>query len=95
MAPQERQIGMERLLELNPDVIFLVTIESDYGREGEIKNRLYQNKALNSLCCIRNRHVYTLPLYTIYCSGVRTKDGIQIIAKGLYPELFAYPEPLQ
>lgn len=95
LAPQERQIGMERLLELNPDVIFLVTIESDYGREGEIKNRLYQNKALNSLCCIRNRHVYTLPLYTIYCSGVRTKDGIQIIAKGLYPELFAYPEPLQ
>lgn len=37
LAPQERQIGMERLLELNPDVIFLVTIESDYGREGEIK----------------------------------------------------------
>ena len=88
LAPTETQISAEELLELEPDAIFVVTIESDYGHEEQILNRLYNNEALRTLRCIQDRRIYTLPLYAVYSSGVRTYDGIQMIAQGLYPELY-------
>lgn len=88
LAPKENKIGIEQLVDLNPDAIFVVIIESEYGREQDFLNHIYENTALSHLKCVREKRVYPLPLYAIYSSGVRTYDGIQIMAHGLYPELY-------
>ena len=83
-------ISKEQLVEMNPDAIFVVVIESDYDRTDDILNIFYHDKGLQSLSAVQNQRIYALPLYSIYSSGIRTYDGIRSIAKGLYPEL--YPE---
>ena len=73
---------------MNPDAIFVVVIESNYDRADDILNILYNDKGLQSLSSVQNRRIYSLPLYSVYSSGIRTYDGIRSIAKGLYPELY-------
>lgn len=88
LLPDARQISIEQLIELDPDAIFVVVIESDYGRENEILGRLYHNEALRTMKAVQEGRIYAVPLYAVYSSGVRTLDGIQCMAKGLYPELY-------
>lgn len=88
LSPKERSIGMEQIVDLNPDVIFVVVIESYYGREQDMVERVTQHKALKNLRCVKEGRVLPLPLYSIYSAGVRSLDGIQIISKGLYPDLY-------
>lgn len=88
LAAKERSIGMEQIVDLNPDVIFVVVIEANYGHEQDMLDRVMQHKALKNLRCVKEGRVYALPLYSIYSSGVRTYDGIKIIANGLYPDLY-------
>lgn len=91
LAPGAGQISIEQLIEMDPDAIFVVVIESAYGHEEDILGRLYSNEALRTLRAVRDRRIYAVPLYAVYSSGVRTLDGIQIMAKGLYPELYDSP----
>ena len=88
LAAQDRSIGIEQVVELDPDVIFVVVIESHYGHEQDMIDRVTQHKALKNLRCVKEGRVLPLPLYAIYSSGVRTYDGIKIIANGLYPDLY-------
>lgn len=88
LLPDARQISIEQLLEMNPDAIFVIVVESDYGREKEILERLYHNEALRTMKAVQEERIYAVPLYAVYSSGVRTLDGIQCMAKGLYPELY-------
>ena len=88
LAAKDRSIGVEQVVELDPDVIFVVVIESHYGHEQDMVDRVTQHKALKNLRCVKEGRVVALPLYAIYSSGVRTYDGIKIIANGLYPELY-------
>jgi len=37
---------------------------------------------------VQERRIYPLPLYAVYSAGVRSYDGILILAQGLYPELY-------
>lgn len=88
LARTERSIGMEQIVDLNPDVIFVIITEFNYGREQDMIDRVTQHKALKHLRCVQNGRVIPLPFYGVYCSGVRTYDGIRIIANGLYPDLY-------
>lgn len=88
LASKNRTVGMEQIVDLDPDVIFVVITEFNYGREQDMINRITQHKALKHLRCVENGRVLTLPLYAIYSSGVRTYEGIKIIAGGLYPDLY-------
>ena len=91
LAVDGMSLGMEELIELNPDALFLVVIEEDYGNEDAILARLYDNPALRSLSCVQERRIYTLPLYAVYSAGIRTYDGITTLAHGLYPEIYGVP----
>ena len=51
-------------------------------------DRVTKHKALKHLRCVQQGRVVALPLYAIYSSGVRTYDGIKIIAAGMYPDLY-------
>ena len=88
LAAKDRNIGLEQVVELDPDVIFIVVTEFNYGREQDMIDRVAQHKALKHLRCVKEGRVLPLPLYAIYSSGVRTYDGIKIIANGLYPDLY-------
>lgn len=79
-------IGREELLVLNPEVLFVVITENNYSSADRVLMRLRNDSALKNMAAIRNNRLYTLPLYTVYCSGVRTYDGIRLIADGMYPE---------
>ena len=88
LAADGQSLSMEELIELNPDALFLIVIEDDYGNEDAILARLYENPALRSLSCVQQRRIYTVPLYAVYSAGIRTYDGITIFAHGLYPEIY-------
>ena len=88
LAEKDHNIGMEQVVDLDPDVIFIVVTEFNYGREQDMVDRVTQHKALKNLRCVKEGRVLPLPLYAIYSSGVRTYDGIKIIANGLYPDLY-------
>lgn len=88
LLPDARQISIEQMIELDPDAIFVVVVESAYGHEDEILGRLYHNEALRTMKAVQEGRIYAVPLYAVYSSGVRTLDGIQCMAKGLYPELY-------
>lgn len=88
LAQEDAKLSIEQIVELDPDLIFLIIIESDYGGEQALLDRIYEHKALRNLKCVRERRVYPLPLYAVYSPGVRLYDGIKIIARGLYPELY-------
>ena len=91
LAAEGQSLSMEELIELNPDAIFLIVIEDDYGSEDAVTARLYNNPALHSLSCVEQHRIYTVPLYAVYSAGIRTYDGITIFAHGLYPEIYRVP----
>ena len=83
------QIGQEDMINLDPDVIFIVYMD----RAGEDRSALSMSKVMDepkfaSLKAVQNKEVYTIQLGEMYCSGVRTLDGITKFAKGIYPELY-------
>lgn len=87
LALDTKRTSFEHIRAVNPDVIFLVTIESQYGREHLILDDLKKHPALKNLLCIQNNRIYTIPLYTVYCAGVRLADSIQTFKQGMYPDL--------
>lgn len=88
MGADLQAVSKEQMLEMDPDAIFVIIIERSYGGEDTILDQIYKEKALQNLRCVKEHRVYPLPLYAVYSAGVRTLDGIQIIGKGLYPELY-------
>ena len=49
------------------------------------------NPAYASLSAVKNNKVFSVNLNEVYCSGVRTYDGIMTFAKALYPDLYEIP----
>lgn len=78
--------GEENVIEANPEVIFVVY----YGEltPEEAADKIYKNEAFTSLDAVKNKRVYGLALSGIYTSGLRTKNGLIQLSKGMYPELF-------
>lgn len=79
-------IGAEHLILANPDSIFVVYYGSATPEKAVAQ--LTDNPAFANLAAIRGGRVFPLALNSIYCSGLRTFDGIRSLAKGLYPELY-------
>lgn len=84
-----RTLSKEQVRDLEPDVIFVVVSERHYGMEKNFLDAIYKEKAYQDLSCVKNKRVYTIPLNYVYSPGVRTFDGIDVMARGLYPELYS------
>ena len=81
-------ISEEDLIKLNPDSIIVVYMDrNDEDMSKEAINTVMNNKALSSLNAIKNERVNSIALGEMYCSGIRTIDGINTFANGLYPNL--------
>ena len=79
-------IGAEDLIAANPDVLFMVWYNGFMGPE-EVVASVMENPALANLTAVKTGRVYPLNLTSIYCSGIRTYEGITHIANALYPEM--------
>ena len=85
LNPEGGNIGAEYLIKLNPDCIFVSYM--DRGNENvpvEEINKILENPAFASLSAVKNKRVYSIPLGDMYSSGIRTIDGINTFANGLY-----------
>lgn len=86
-------ISAEDLIAANPDAIFMVWYDgytvgdTDYAGEHVVK-LITENPAFASLDAVKNGRVYPINLSGIYCSGMRTLDGVLDVARNLYPELY-------
>ena len=54
--------------------------------QGEV-DKVLENPALASLDAVKNKRVNSIALGEMYSSGIRTIDGINTFANGLYPQL--------
>lgn len=88
LAPKEKTISAEEIVELDPDTIFFLTGETRNQKDADALKKIYEHPGFKNLKCVRNRRVVPLPLSAIYTPGVRVMDGIDIITKGLYPEIY-------
>jgi iron complex transport system substrate-binding protein len=88
LNPDGGKISEEDLIKLNPDSIFVVYMDRNdkEAAQGEI-NKVLNNPALDSLNAVKNKRVNSIALGEMYCSGIRTIDGINTFANGLYPKL--------
>ena len=51
------------------------------------KDAIMNNAAFADIDAVKNNRVIPIELGQMYCSGVRTIDGIHTIANGMYPDL--------
>ena len=84
MLLDSRRIGREDLLEADPDVIFVVYLES---RDKERVLDFFRKPEVSSMKAVQGNRIYFLQLDNIYCPGVRTIKGLKLIRDGMYPEL--------
>lgn len=83
-----KSIGAEDLISANPDCIFVSYMDrGDENVPKEAVNKILENPAYASLNAVKNKRIYAIPLGDMYSSGIRTIDGINTFAKGLYPDL--------
>ena len=80
-------ISAEDLVSLNPDAIFMVWYEGFKTPEEAVAD-ITENPAFASLDAVKNEKVFAVNLSGIYCSGMKTLDGVEDFAGCLYPELY-------
>lgn len=86
--PQESFIGYEDILEIDPEIIFVMATEWEYEDLDMVRDKVMKYKPLNSLQSVKNERVYILPLYAGNYSATRLDEGIRMVSKGMYPELY-------
>ncbi|MCM1991856.1 ABC transporter substrate-binding protein [Oceanirhabdus seepicola] len=89
LSPEGGKISEEGLVNLNPNTIFVVYMDRENEDVAtESVNKIMNNPALASLKAVKEESVHAIQLGEMYASGVRTIDGINKFAKGLYPHLY-------
>lgn len=78
------RLDYESLIELNPDVIFVVYFNGDASLN---VTKLVNDSRFNSLKAVQNHRVYPIRLDYMYTTAVRTVEGLEILKNGMYPDL--------
>ena len=89
--PEGSSISKEELVACDPDVIFVVYMayagdDPETVMEQQL-SAITEDPALASLSAVKSGRVHLVMLGDIYASGPRTIDGLETLARGLYPEL--------
>lgn len=85
---ESKFIGYEDLLVANPEIIFLMANEWEYNNLSIVYEKIYSDRRFESLSAVKNKRIYIVPLYLGQYSAVRLGEGINLFAKGMYPELY-------
>ena len=87
-AENSNDIGVENLIDADPDVIMSVWYEGGAFTKEQAVSAIMENPAYANLSAVKNHRVYALNLSYIYCSSLHTLDGIKTFGEALYPELY-------
>ncbi|WP_058303142.1 ABC transporter substrate-binding protein [Gorillibacterium timonense] len=79
------EVSVEKLIETNPDVLIIPDWE---GGAEAIKEALYANPQLTSMKAIQNKQIYAVDYNYMFGYGYNTIDGMELLAKEMYPDLF-------
>ena len=84
-------VGKEDIVAADPDVIFVVYMPYTGDDPETVKQEkldvILKDDAFASLSAVKNDRVVPIMLSEMYASATRTQDGIETIAKGLYPDI--------
>ena len=83
-ATERRGFGAENLMEINPDVIFVEYFDDVTKSFAE---ELRMNPKYSSLQAVQKNRIYLLPVELVFMPGIRVGEGVECVAKGLYPDL--------
>lgn len=83
------EISVEVLIDSDPDVLIIPNWDGE-GDSGPdvIKEALYNNSKLSSMKAIKNKQIYAIDFNYMFGYGYNAIDGMEILAKEMYPDLF-------
>lgn len=92
-AGDPKKVGAEDLIAADPDALFLVWYEGfDLGGRAvtaeEMVKIFTSDPKFANLKAVRTAQVWPLNLSYVYCSGLRSGLGVELVARHLYPELY-------
>ncbi|MET3655567.1 ABC transporter substrate-binding protein [Sporosarcina psychrophila] len=79
-------VSIETLIEADPDVLILP--EWDDADLEKVKEGIYANPKLSSMKAIKNKQIYVVDYNFMFGYGYNTIDGMELLAKEIYPDLF-------
>lgn len=86
---QTADVGIETLIATDPDVLIIPDWTATGGmKPDKIKEGLYNNPKLSSMKAIKNKQIYAVEYNYLFGYGYNTIDGMEILAKEMYPDLF-------
>lgn len=87
-SPDASSLGEEDIIAADPDVIFVVYMQRENSNAAQdAVDAVMNNAAFADMKAVKNSRVIPIELAQMYCSGVRTNDGITTFATGMYPDL--------
>lgn len=82
-------VSKERLVALNPDVLFLPTWDAKGNQNSDqYFEQIISDPAYKDMQCIQNKRVYKFPEKYRYCASQYIVDAAEAMAKLVYPECF-------
>ncbi|MGN4127598.1 ABC transporter substrate-binding protein [Lysinibacillus sphaericus] len=79
-------VSVETLIEADPDVLIIPNWDgSDLGK---VREAIYANPKLSSMKAIKNKQMYIVDYNYLFGYGYNTIDGMELLAKEMYPDLF-------
>lgn len=88
LSPEGNDLGIEDVIAYDADTIFVVYYNGGDKTDEEAENgamaHILDNPKFASLKAVQNNKVFAIPLGEMYASGIRTMDGIERFAKGIY-----------
>lgn len=89
LKDQTGEGNIEMLIEADPDVLIIPDWTISNGTSPDkIKDGLYANPKLSGMKAIINKQIYAMDYNYMFGYGYNTLDGIEILAKEMYPDLF-------
>ncbi|MCY0091769.1 MULTISPECIES: ABC transporter substrate-binding protein [Bacillus amyloliquefaciens group] len=83
------EVSVEMLIAADPDVLIIPNWETyDGSSPDKIKKALYANPKLSSMKAIKNKQIYAVDYNYMFGYSYNTIDGMEILAKEMYPDLF-------
>lgn len=84
LATEEKRFGVEHVLSVNPDVIFVEYFDNETK---SFAQDLRTNPKYRSLKAVQNDRIYSVPVEIVFMPGIRIKEAVTKIAQGMYPDL--------
>ncbi|CAM3658057.1 ABC transporter substrate-binding protein [Marinicrinis lubricantis] len=83
------EIPLETLIQTDPDILIIPTWTDKNPENAEkVKEGLYGNPKLSSMKAIKNKQIYAVDYNYMFGYGYNSIDGIELLAKDIYPDLF-------